>query len=154
MALYADGAYNKQTHPFAWATVVNDEEEDMMPDFKEYKGFDVKEVDLFGKKKQQTRRVVFCKFDDVKTQQNNAAELISLIIALEIAIKNPIYKTVYSDSKLIVDYWSKTGPSKTAKLCDGKVQLIQYCMKLRKEYTGKVEWIKGDDNIADLGSHK
>jgi len=70
------------------------------------------------------------------------------------------YSRIYSDSKLIVNFWSKgrVNPETLSKMDKNKRNIIQECTELRKEYenvyNGKIIRISGDDNLADLGFHQ
>ncbi len=158
MEIYADGACNSKTEGFAWASVVNHKREDLLRP-EDHK-------DLVIEKKQLPkgpRNVIICKANDVASQQNNYAELLAMVAALRIALKtnhgNKYEMKLYSDSQLIVDYWSqgKFNLKTWNKMDVQKQKYIVECAKLRKEFEhkgGKVIKISGDDNLADLGFHK
>jgi len=99
--------------------------------------------------------VVKCHFDDVKSQQNNGCELISMIISLRIALKHNI-KTIFSDSQLIVNHWSKK-LSKTVT-DEYKLKYNMECIYLRTQFElqgGKIIKIDANyGNCADLDCHR
>ena len=73
-------------------------------------------------------------------------------------MKNPNVKIAYSDSSLMVDWWSKGHVNKkTLKTMDKlKYQYILECTSLRSDFEkrgGQVLKIAGKDNLADLGYH-
>ncbi|AHH12876.1 Hypothetical protein BHO_0031100 [Borrelia hermsii YBT] len=85
---------------------------------------------------------------------NNYGELLGLYIALKIALQEDT-KSIFGDSKLVIDYWSKGFYNK--KLNKNTIKLIQDVTKLRhvfEEKGGQISLISGDNNIADLGFHK
>jgi viroplasmin and RNaseH domain-containing protein len=89
-----------------------------------------------------------------KNFTNNFGELSGLFFALNIAIKNNV-KVVFGDSKLVLDYWSNGIYKKDLPL--HTIDLIKKIMPLRKKFEdlgGKLEFISGDVNPADLGFHK
>jgi viroplasmin and RNaseH domain-containing protein len=89
-----------------------------------------------------------------KNFTNNFGELSGLFFALNIAIKNNV-KVVFGDSKLVLDYWSNGIYKKDLPL--HTIDLIKKVMPLRKKFEdlgGKLEFISGDVNPADLGFHK
>ena len=108
----------------------------------------------FNYKNHNNRIVYEIKFDDVKSQQNNGAELVAMCIGLLIGIYfNKL--ELYSDSDLMVKYWSNK-ESKTIK-CKRKAKIQRYCIELADYYKsmgGKIIKIGGDCNPADLGFHK
>jgi ribonuclease H-related protein len=90
-----------------------------------------------------------------KKATNNYGELLAAKYALQLAIKNGV-KSIFGDSRLVLDFWSKgianhkTLPQKTLKLADE-------VSKLRKGFErlgGRMEYVPGGDNPADLGFHK
>jgi len=86
---------------------------------------------------------------------NNYGELLACSFALQIALKTKVQK-IFGDSKLVLDYWSK-GYIKSGEAAPETVQLAYSVAKLRKEFEdkgGKLEYISGEDNPADLGFHK
>ncbi|QFP41546.1 ribonuclease HI [Borrelia miyamotoi] len=85
---------------------------------------------------------------------NNYGELFGLYIALKIALEENI-KSIFGDSKLVIDYWSKGFYNKNLNI--NTIKLIQNVTKLRntfEEKGGKILLISGNNNIADLGFHK
>jgi ribonuclease HI len=85
---------------------------------------------------------------------NNYGELLACKYALELALKFGI-KKIFGDSKLIIDYWSKGFikkdlPKKTQKLSIETSKL----RKIFEKNNGKIDFIEGDYNPADLGFHK
>ncbi len=86
---------------------------------------------------------------------NNFGELLALYTALKIALKENIIN-IFGDSKLIIDYWSK-GIYNSKKLTQITINLIKKTTELRKKFEeqgGKISFIPGNENIADLGFHK
>ncbi len=86
---------------------------------------------------------------------NNFGELLALYAALKIALKENI-TNIFGDSKLIIDYWSK-GIYNSKKLKQITINLIKKTVELRKKFEeqgGKISFIPGNENIADLGFHK
>ncbi|NQZ85557.1 MAG: viroplasmin family protein [Nanoarchaeales archaeon] len=89
-----------------------------------------------------------------KAFTNNFGELSGLFFALNIAMKNDV-KLIFGDSKLVLDYWSNGIYKKDLPI--HTIDLIKKIMPLRKEFEsngGKLEFISGDLNPADLGFHK
>lgn len=98
---------------------------------------------------------------------NNYGELLACKYALEIALKTGV-KKIFGDSKLVIDYWSKgiikksTLPlpslAPTKKIVTQEtVDLAFVVTKLRKEFEGKngrIYYIPGEKNPADLGFHR
>lgn len=85
---------------------------------------------------------------------NNFGELLACKYALGIALKENI-KTIFGDSKLILDYWSKGYIKK--ELPEETISLSNEVKKLRYSFEkdgGKIEHISGGSNPADLGFHK
>jgi ribonuclease HI len=85
---------------------------------------------------------------------NNYGELLACRYALELAIRNG-QNRVFGDSKLIISYWSK-GIIKKDALPVETVELAYEVRKLRREFEnsgGKLEYVSGDVNPADLGFH-
>lgn len=89
-----------------------------------------------------------------KNFTNNFGELSGLFFALNIAILMGD-KFIFGDSKLVIDYWSNGIYKKDLPL--HTVDLIKNVMPLRKEFEslgGKIGFVPGDLNPADLGFHK
>ena len=81
---------------------------------------------------------------------NNFGELLGCYVALIIAnIKGE--NKIFGDSNLVIAYWSKG-------ICNIEdketLKLIEVVSKLRNNFNGKIEYISGDINPADLGFHK
>lgn len=86
---------------------------------------------------------------------NNFGELLGLFLALDIAKKTNI-KHILGDSNLVIYFWSK-GIYKKDNLPQETIDLILKTFEARIEFEkmgGKVEYISGDYNPADLGFHK
>jgi len=85
---------------------------------------------------------------------NNKGELTALYLAILYAMKHKMIVTIYSDSKLVIDFWSI---GKHNKELDAYTKgLISLVTSLRKKYEsigGRICHISGDDNPADLGFH-
>lgn len=160
--LYSDGGHNKMTKDEAWGSVTNDKGEDLLETYQSlFSDMNSKIVDLPSKDKKslEKRRIIISKFNDVKTQQNNGAELIALVVALRIALASVgIVKTIKCDSKLLTDYWSKYLKKESRNKMDPqKAKYIDELIMLRKKFEevgGNIEKISGDDNKSDLGFHK
>ncbi len=91
----------------------------------------------------------------LKDVSNNYGELLACYHALKIAAQKGI-KKIFGDSKLVINYWSK-GFMNKSKLPLKTNKLIKSVARLRKKFEengGRVEYISGDDNPADLGFHK
>ncbi|MCK9578509.1 ribonuclease H family protein [bacterium] len=85
---------------------------------------------------------------------NNFGELCACKFALEISLKKG-NKTIFGDSKLILDYWSKGFIKKD--LPQETIDLANEVKNLRYIYEkdgGKLVHISGGSNPADLGFHK
>lgn len=166
MEIYCDGCFNKNTDGHGWSSVVDGKGKDLLCEYRELLSLTLPDlggefIEVISPKGKFT--VYSSKFPGV-VQQNNGAELIALILSLEIALlkvndesRFPI--SVYSDSKLIVEYWSlgKVNKKTKANMPLGKIELIELCTKLRKElefYSPEcIKWISGKDNISDIGYH-
>lgn len=91
----------------------------------------------------------------LKDVSNNYGELLACYYALKIAQQEGI-KKIFGDSKLVINYWSKGFmnknkiPLKTKKL----IKSVTLLRKKFEENSGKVAYISGDDNPADLGFHR
>jgi len=155
-SLYVDGCCNKQTKGNGWASVVADNNIDLIDAYScILSDFIIEDVSTpKGKYK-----VIISKFNDVASQQNNGAELLSMVAGLRIAVNVLKCKFLYSDSSLMVDYWSDNKISKKTldKMDPIKLKYIKECYTLRKRFElcgGKVLKIPGNKNPADLGYHK
>lgn len=94
-------------------------------------------------------------FIKLPNKTNNYGELMALALALtHIKTHKLNVRHIYSDSSLVINYWSKgiaNVPNKET------MTLIDQTTKLRKEFEkecGKVRLISGDINPADIGRHK
>ncbi|MGL5054176.1 MAG: viroplasmin family protein [Fusobacteriaceae bacterium] len=90
-----------------------------------------------------------------KDKTNNYGELVALYCALEVAEKEKVYE-IYGDSNLILFFWSQ-GKCNKESLPEKTVELIEVVTKKRKEFEkkgGKIDYVSGDINPADLGFHK
>lgn len=154
--IYVDGGCNSHTEGNAWGSVVNKDGVDLIEPYQQLLSDMKLEKRVLPK---GPRGVIVCNFNDVSSQQNNGAELLAMVAGLRIAIysyQNGIQiPYILSDSKLIVEYWSK-------KVTDGKtydplkLQFIQYCIVLRQHYEslgGSILKIGSEKNLADLGWH-
>lgn len=86
---------------------------------------------------------------------NNMGELIGILIALEIGIKDNILN-IYGDSALVINYWSK-GFIRKENVNEKTYDIAMKVKKKREIFEslgGKIEHISGDFNPADLGFHK
>jgi ribonuclease HI len=153
--LYSDGSFNKFSSPNSWGSVVDDKEKDIVKEYMNlYPDLQYKVEDLpIGR-----RTIIVCYFTGV-VQQNNTAEMISLLFALRVAKEVESITTIYSDSSLMIDYWSlgKINSKTRSSMDKKKLEYILECTSLRKEFEsrgGKVLKISGDKNPADLGYHR
>lgn len=89
-----------------------------------------------------------------KSVTNNYGELTGCLLALQLAIKTKT-KFVFGDSSLVIKYWSK-GTFRD-EIAEDTKKLIHNVVQLRKEFEnqgGKLKFISGDYNPADLGFHQ
>jgi len=154
--IFCDGACNSHTGNEAWGSVTNSIGEDLL--VEENKSVYVDMVTRIEKLPVGTRRIIVAKFDDVNTQQNNGAELLAMVAALRLAIKNPKINIINCDSELITKWWGRGHVSANAKknMDKRKLAIIIECGKLRKIFEdigGQIIKISGDVNYADLGWH-
>src|SRR5436853_504729 len=99
--VYCDGAFNKHTKPYAWASVVGCNDKDLIARYLElcsdakYKedSFKIEERVLGPKVKFVKRYVAIVKFEGV-VQNNNGAELIGMLIALRLCTIDNSIKTI------------------------------------------------------------
>lgn len=161
--IYVDGGCNKHTGDEAWATALllksDGEYDDIFAHVGDL-GLESKIVKL--PRKPYERVVLISRFDDVKTQQNNGAELLAILGALiyvdKLSPSEQSRVTINSDSQLIVDYWSrgKINPKTATKMDPRKLDIINRCSRMRTIFErkgGKIVKISGDNNPADLGYH-
>lgn len=154
--LYSDGAMNKTTGEYAWGSVVDQDGGDVLHLYRDIiYDMNIKEKTLprgIG-----DRLVIVTKFNDVKTQQHNGAELLALVVALRIAKECSSVHTIKCDSAVVLSWVTKGPLPVTRKKMDPlKLKYIEEGIKLRQEFIlrgGVVEKISGDDNLADLGYH-
>ena len=151
VGIYVDGACNKSIGSCCSVTDINGN--DMIEPYKEFLSH-FEFLQGFQTKIHNCRTVYVINFSDVSQQQNNGCELVAFCIGLLIATYYK-YDVVYSDSDLLVKYWSKKNYTTIKDPFKSKIQ--RYCVELRQNYEnmgGSVEKISGDDNPADLGFHK
>jgi ribonuclease HI len=156
--IYCDGCCNKITNGNSWASIVDKNNNCLIKKYKNLLNLE-NEFNLIEHTVGSViRDVIIVKFDDVKSQQNNGAELIALLISLKIAnlLKNKI--TILCDSNLLIQYWSKgrINPKTKEKMDKNKLKYIEEVTLLRKKFeeNGNIlEKISGNDNKADLGFH-
>ena len=85
---------------------------------------------------------------------NNFGELVAFVLAVQVALARG-QKKVSGDSRLVIDHWSNGNPpekvpAKTLEMC-----LLARALRVQfEEAGGKVSWIPGSLNPADLGYHK
>lgn len=163
--LYCDGGSNRQTRSNgqneAWGSVVFGDGSDALSDISIHELLQP----LIMRQEQLPiglRTIIVAVAKDVKTQNNNFAELLAMYAACQIALYHPSgnkIDTIYSDSSLIIDYWSKGSISKTTcvKMDPMKLMYIEKLVESRflfeKKKSGKVVKISGSENNADLGYH-
>lgn len=91
----------------------------------------------------------------LKNNTNNFGELLACKYALELAIKKGV-KKVFGDSNLVLESWSK-GFIKLKDKSPELINLVAEVAGLRKDFEksgGKIQYIPGASNPADLGFHK
>ena len=148
--VYVDGAMNRSTGEYSYASVTDRNGNCLIRDNTDLcSEFETEVVSLpVG-----IRTIIKCKFPGVK-QQNNGAELIAAIVGIRIA-KRYHKREVYSDSQLIVSYWSKkVDPKKRSQLGEEKYQLILQLIDELKNSNVTLVKVPGDSNPADLGYHR
>lgn len=156
--LYVDGGCNNFTKPYAYGSVVTHLGEDVIPRFAGLlSDMELVPIQLpIG-----LRTLIKIDFKDVTSQQNNGAELLAAVAGLRIAIylstNGYQINYVFSDSKLITDFWSKRIKEETASKMDPvKLKYVKELIELRVQYErlgGSLYKISGDSNPADLGFH-
>lgn len=152
--IYVDGGHGKYSGHEGWGSIVDDNGDDLLAKHSFlFPDMDVKKVSL----PKGERYIIVSSFSDVKSQQNNGAELLAMIAGIRIALYSGKYFEVRSDSQLCVKYWSKNlTKSSSKKLSAEKISWINMLISLRKKFEeggGNIVQIKGSENIADLGYH-
>jgi len=88
---------------------------------------------------------------------NNYGELLACKLAIDVA-KKLGKQVVAGDSSLVIDYWSKGRiNAKTAKRNEELKRLVMETSVLREDFErlgGRVVFVEGGANPADLGFHK
>jgi ribonuclease HI len=154
--LCADGGQNGSSGDEGWASVVDANKMDMIEKYVYlFSDLNLKKVNLPEGK----RTVIVAKFDDVKKQQSQGAELLSMLAALRIALEMKNVKEIRSDSQTVVNFWSKghIGAKSVGRLCQKKKDYINDVTLQRRGFEsggGQIVKISGDKNLADLGFHK
>lgn len=169
--IFVDGGHNSMTKDEAWGCVVDQNGNDLICENLKSLQYNsslfsdsIKTEKLIIRKELLPvgyRNVIISKFNDVKIQQNNGAELLAFYAGLLIMLytyQNEKNCIIYSDSKLIVDYWGKghVNSNKMKTMDPIKLAYIKECGRLRtlfEQKGGKVMKISGDNNKADLGFH-
>lgn len=85
---------------------------------------------------------------------NNFGELLGLKFALEIAGKKDA-RNIFGDSQLVLKYWSQ-GKIKKNVFRKEVYDLVDEVKEMRKKFEsrrGRLEYVSGDVNPADLGFH-
>lgn len=154
--IYVDSAQNRTTAGTSWCSVTNSKGECIVSKY----------MNLFGDLKIEKKRLPNCEryisivdFDSTNIMKNNSGELLAMVMGLRIAVHTNKKRTLFSDSNLMVKWWSMNRVNKLTldKMDSRKVDLINECVMLRRKFEkigGRVEWISGDKNPADLGYHK
>lgn len=86
---------------------------------------------------------------------NNYGELLGLYLAMDIASQTG-EKKIFGDSNLVIFFWSK-GLFRKDFLTEDTISLILKVTEKRKNFEktgGRIEYVSGDINPADLGFHK
>lgn len=156
--LYCDGGSNKQTKANglneAWGSVVYGDATDAIePNRHLFDELELREVDLpVGH-----RTIVVFVAKDVASQNNNGAELLGMYMSCLIALKNKNkqIKVIYSDSNLIIDYWSRGHVSiaSRAKMDPVKLYYINRLALLRQEFErsgGEIAKVPASRNLSDF----
>lgn len=164
--LYVDGSCKVGEEEAAYASVVDQDGRDVLPDHAAALLADmtlVRRPDLpVG-----PRLVIEARFDDVAQQQNNGAELLAAVAGLRIALsaakpsaerdddQSLAWPRVLSDSTLIVQHWSRK--CKAPHMDPRKAAYVRELIALRAAFEargGQLLHISGGDNLADLGFHR
>ena len=152
--VYCDGGHNSQTGKDAWGSVVDKDGYDLVSKNKHLLTDFILRDEILPLKGKRT--IIVANFNDVKSQQNNGAELMAMVAGLRICLEKN-HKVLASDSELLVKWWSnKLNDDKRSIMDPRKVNLIDELIILRKKFEqigGSIIKISGDDNKADLGHH-
>lgn len=103
--------------------------------------------------------LVYDEDNNIKLEENrtnNYGELFALYLALQYALANG-KERIFGDSMLVIKYWSMGKYNKEKMTNTDTIDLIEKTSALRKRFAeknGRVYWISGDRNPADLGYHK
>ena len=152
--IYVDAGHNKDTGENSWASIVNSNGDCLIKEYKYlFSDFELKDVII----KNKQRTIIVVKMGDLK-QQNNSGELIALYYGLKLALNVGYINEIYSDSDLLVKYWSKKlGEKQRKEFNPIKIKYIDELILLRKEFEdigGIITKISGSDNLADLNKHQ
>lgn len=153
--IFCDGGHNRTTGDCAFGSVVNYQGRDLIEGYtNELTDMELRNVML----PKGPRFVIVTHFNDVRTQQNNGAELLALVAALRIALTRDDIKIIYCDSDLLLLHWSRRlNPERRIIMDPRKVEYIDELISLRRRFErrgGSLEKISGGNNLADLGYHK
>jgi hypothetical protein len=154
--IYCSGGSSELTNGSACASVTDQNGKDLLG------GYHGKDLDDFQRVKVLSfgfeRTVIVSDFVDAAIQENSGAELIAMYCALRIALQNPGYKTIRTDSWRMVDHWSKQFNSKrTPRMDPRKIELITTVIDLREQFEergGVVEKVLASTNVANLHLYK
>jgi ribonuclease HI len=154
-SIYTDGGQNKVTGPKeAWGCVTNNQGQCILEMYYESL---LKDMPILPKNLPNGPRLcIIAQFTDVKAQQNNGAELMALVAGLRIALARPEITKIYTDSQLLLMYWTK-GYFKKENLDPRKQTFIEESIQLRKLFEargGELLKISGKDNPSDHGFHR
>lgn len=122
------------------------------------RGVEVRVTDKYGISLLDEKKFSINEFSNIdlgRNRTNNYGELYALNIAIDIALEKNI-KLIIGDSQLAIFYWS-IGRFHEENLEEDTILLIKNTIDKRKEYEnlgGKISFISGDFNPADLGFHK
>lgn len=160
--LFTDGGSNRLTRAsvpgesHAWGSVVwGDGSDAVHPANPAADGLDIQYRALA----KCVRHIIVAKSDDVKTQNNNYAELLALLYALRLAtLPNSTVKRICTDSALLINYWTLNRVAKNTRMAMAtpKSNAILEATRLRSIFEmggGELIKISGSVNPADLGFH-
>lgn len=152
-----DGCQNPATGDNAWASVTDEKSNDLIVSHK-YLFTDLNLQEVTTPKGRYI--VIVTHFNDVKSMQNNGAEMVAMLAGLRIALSGACESCkIQSDSQLMVDSWSlgRITAKTASKMDPNKMKLLQECIVLRKKFDSLkncgVLKISGSSNPADLGYH-